>query len=66
MVKYKFGFDHLSKTSSQNRNDDIHVELEEETEHENLNEELSKLQSRLADPSCSKKNVSSNALRCIY
>lgn len=68
MVKYKFGFDHLAQTSSQNRNDDtLAVELDEQTENENNpNEELSKLKSLLAVPSCSKKNVSWNELRCMY
>lgn len=63
MVKYQFGFDHLSKTSSQNRNDDTHVELEEET---NSNEVLSKSQTQLEDPPRSKMNVSSNVLRSIH
>lgn len=67
MVKYQFGFDRLSRTSSQTRNDDTQVEVEEINEDENnSNEVLSNLQSQLEDPSCSKKNVSSNVLRSIY
>lgn len=55
MVKYQFGFDHLSKTSSQNQNDEI--ELEEENEEEpNSNDVLPK--SQLEDSLCSEMIVS--------